>query len=163
MRSVGRDRRPARRSLQIMVPDRLFARVDAAIFEIKRIDRRVGLQKIVVGSLIEAHLAADAASEAHAQLLDQWRATALAEAPATRRLGWNLPEPIAGMVDAVVHDLRQRQPTLRPSVTSLLSALLSTFLDPDDPAALKALQILAAAYYDEWERPRYYPAPLQAG
>jgi hypothetical protein len=144
--------------VQILVPPELAVRIGRASHHLKAEVYKARFQQTIMGALIDRSIpdpGDPVVVSAMAALIARWRQDPLSERRASRRLGWHLLLPISDRVDAVVLTLKEQHYPLRPSATSLLSALIWFHLDPDSPEGQVALRELVVPYYDRWERPDY--------
>jgi len=144
--------------VQILVPPELAVRIGRASHHLKLEVYKARFQQTIMGALIDQSIpdpGDPVVVSAMAALIARWRQDPLSERRASRRLGWHLPLPISNRVDGVVLSLKEQHYRLRPSATSLLSALIWFDLDPDSPEGQAALRELVVPYYDSWERPDY--------
>ena len=144
--------------VQILVPPELAVRIGRASHHLKSEVYKARFQQTIMGALIDQSIpdpGDPVVVSAMAALIARWRQDPLSERRASRRLGWHLPLPISNRVDGVVLSLKEQHYRLRPSATSLLSALIWFHLDPDSPEGQTALRELVVRYYDSWERPDY--------
>jgi hypothetical protein len=144
--------------VQILVAPELVVRIGRASHHLKSEVYKARFQQTIMGALIDQSIPDPGDPEvvsAMAALIARWRQDPLSERRASRRLGWHLPLPISNRVDGVVLSLKEQHYRLRPSATSLLSALVWFHLDPDSPEGQAALRELVVPYYGSWERPDY--------
>jgi hypothetical protein len=144
--------------VQILVPPELAVRIGRASHHLKLEVYKARFQQTIMGALVDRSIpdpGDPVIVAAMAALIARWRQDPLSERRASRRLGWHLPLPISNRLDGVVLGLKEQHYRMRPSATSLLSALIWFELAPDSPEGQAALRELVVPYYDSWERPDY--------
>lgn len=144
--------------VQILVPPELAVRIGRASYHLKLEVYKARFQQTIMGALIDASISDPNNPDviaAMATLIARWRQDPLSERRASRRLGWHLPLPLSTRLDQLVLNLKEQHYRLRPSVTSLASALIWFELDPDSAEGQAELRELVIPYHDKWERPDY--------
>ena len=144
--------------VQILAPPELAVRIARASHYLKLEIYKTRFQQTIMGALLDRSIPDPddpAVVSAMATLIARWRQDPLSERRASRRLGWHLPLPISTRLDQLVLHLKEQHYRLRPSATSLVSALIWFELDPDSPEGQAALRELVVPYYDKYERPDY--------
>jgi hypothetical protein len=144
--------------VQILAPPELAVRIGRASHYLKVEIYKARFQQTIMGALLDRSIpdpSDPTVVSAMAALIARWRQDPLSERRASRRLGWHLPLPISTRLDQLVLHLKEQHYRLRPSATSLVSALIWFELDPDSPEGQAALRELVVPYYDKYERPDY--------
>jgi hypothetical protein len=144
--------------VQILVTPELAVRMSRASHHLKQTAYRARFQQTVIGALIDGHIPDPDDPEvvaAISRLIARWRQEELSDRRPSRRLGWHLPLELSGRLDQLVLNLKEQHYRLRPSVTSVLAALIWLELDPDTPGGQVALEASATDFYDRVERPDY--------
>ena len=144
--------------VQILAPPELAVRIGRGSHYLKLEIYKTRFQQTIMGALLDRSIpdpSDPTVVSTMAALIARWRQDPLSERRATRRLGWHLPLPISTRLDQLVLNLKAQHYRLRPSATSLMSALIWFELDPDSGQGQAALRELVVPHYDKWERPDY--------
>ncbi|MGB0098171.1 MAG: hypothetical protein WBP81_37240 [Solirubrobacteraceae bacterium] len=144
--------------VQILAPPELAVRIGRASHYLKLEVHKTRFQQTVMGAIIDRSIPDPddpAVISAMATAIARWRQDPLSEKRASRRLGWRLPLEISARLDQLLLNLKEQHYRLRPSATSLISALIWLELDPDSASGQAALRELVLPYYDKYERPDY--------
>ncbi len=147
-----------REFVQILGTPELAVRLGRAAHHLKLELYKARYQQTIMGALIERNIPDPddpAVIAAMASILARWRQEPLSERRGSRRLGWQLPLEISNRLDQLLLNLKEQHYRLRPSATSLLSALIWFELDPDTPAGQQTLRQLVTPYHQQWEQPDY--------